>query len=198
MNFARRAFLAGSVVTALAACSSAPVPIDTYYRLEPVSAAGVTASLKGTVEVAPLRGEGVVNGRALLYRKSPTELQQYSYHFWADTPATMLQRNLVDLLRATKTFDTVVTPDMRLDRAYEIIGTVRKLENDQTGDGSRAVIEIELGVRKVAGNVVMLLKVYSAEAPVSGSGMPAVITALSAAQAQIFNQFLADVVELKG
>jgi ABC-type uncharacterized transport system auxiliary subunit len=198
MNFSRRALLAGSTVMALAACSSAPVPIDTYYRLEPVSVAAVTANLKGTVEVAPLRGEGVVNGRALLYRKTSTALQQYSYHFWADTPATMLQRNLVDALRATKAFDSVVTPDMRLDRAYEVIGTVRKLENDQSRGDARAVMEIELGVRKVAGNAVLLLKVYSAEVPVSGTGIPAVITALSAAQAQIYNEFLADMAARKG
>ena len=198
MNISRRALLTSSAALALTACAAAPVPVDTYYRLEPLSAAAVTATLKGTVEVAPLRGEGVVNGRALLYRKSATELQQYSYHFWADTPATMLQRSLVDMLRATKAFDAVVTPDMRLDRAYEIIGTVRKLENDQSRGGSRAVMEIELGVRKVAGNTVLLLKVYSAEAPVSGAGMPAVITALSAAQAQIYSQFLADFAQIRG
>jgi ABC-type uncharacterized transport system auxiliary subunit len=192
MTFTRRALLNSSVLLALAACSASPVPIDTFYRLEPVNASAASATLPGTVEVAPLRGEGVVNGRALLYRKSATELQQYSYHFWADTPATMLQRNLVDLLRGAKTFETVVTPDMRLDRAYEIIGTVRKLENDQSRGGSRAVMEIELGVRKVAGNAMLFLKVYSADVLVPESGMPAFIAGLSAAQAQIYSQFLAD------
>jgi ABC-type uncharacterized transport system auxiliary subunit len=182
---------------ALVACSSAPVPVDTFYRLEQVSDLPNSTTRPGTVEVAPLRGEGVVNARAILFRKSATELQQYSYHFWAETPASMLQRNIVDALRQSKTFENAVTPDMRADRAFEVIGTLRKLEHDQTQSPARAQIEIELGLRRVTGNVLLTSKVYQASVAVGGAGMPAVVAALSAAQSQIIAQFLADLAQIQ-
>ncbi len=189
----RRSFGLGVATATLTACSAAPVPTDTYYRLVPTGSLPTRngAPIKGTAEVAPIRGDGVVNARALLFRGAAGQLQQYSYQFWADTPASLLQRSLIDTLRAAKMFDTVAAPEMRLDRDYEIMGTLRKLEHDLQGSG-HAVIEVELGVRKVIGNNVLLLKVYAADVAVAGSGMPAVVSACSAGLGQIFSQFLAD------
>lgn len=200
MPFVNRRFvlLSGAAGFALAACSSAPVPVDTFYRLNTDAPALKSAvKLKGMAEVSPIRGEGVVNERALLFRPSMSELQQYSYHFWADTPASMLQRDLIDALRSAGVFDAVAMPEMRLNRDYEVMGTLRKLENDMTGGGNRAVVELELGVRQVRGNKILLLKVYNAEAAAAG-GMPELVSAFSAALGQIFGQFVGDLSQLGG
>jgi ABC-type uncharacterized transport system auxiliary subunit len=190
--FNRRSFLSLSVIALLAACSSDPVPTDTYYRLEPTAAPAPRAGgpLPGLAEVAPLRGEGIVNGRAILFRRSATELQPYSYHFWADTPASMLQRQLIDTLRAAKVFENAALPEMRLNRDYEVVGTLRKLEIDATK--KRAIVEIELGVRKARGGQVLLLKVYSADVASSGDDVPAGVNGLSTGLAQIFAEFISD------
>jgi cholesterol transport system auxiliary component len=192
--FNRRSLLVSAAAAALGACAAAPVPTDTYYRLAPIVVAAPRAGgpLKGIAEVAPVRGEGVVNARALLFRKSAAELQQYSYHFWADTPAAMLQRGLIDALRAAQAFDTVAAPEMRLNRDYEIMGTLRRLEHDLSDGDARAVLEVELGLRRVGDNTVMLLKTYAAELPVTGSGVPSVVAGLSAAFGDIVNRFVAD------
>jgi len=193
-DIARRSVLLGASSAVLAACSAAPVPTDSYYRLAPtlISAPRAGGPLKGIAEVAPIRGEGVVNARALLFRKGQSQLQQYSYHFWADTPAAMLQRALVDALRAAQAFDMVAMPEMRLNRAFEVMGNLRKLENDITGNDAKAVVELELGVRKVSGNAILLLNVYSAETVVTGSGVPSVVAGFSGALGDIFNRFITD------
>jgi ABC-type uncharacterized transport system auxiliary subunit len=190
----RRSLLLGASSAALAACSAAPVPTDAYYRLAPtlISAPRAGGPLKGIAEVSPIRGEGVVNARALLFRKGESQLQQYSYHFWADTPSAMLQRALVDALRSAQAFETVALPEMRLNRVYEVVGSLRKLENDITGSTAKAVVELELGVRKVGGNAILLLDVYTAEAAVTGSGVPSVVAGFSGAVGDIFNRFVAD------
>jgi ABC-type uncharacterized transport system auxiliary subunit len=190
----RRTFGLGAATTVLAACSASPVPTDTYYSLTPpvTSSSRSGGPLKGIADVAPIRGDGVVNARALLFRGKQSQIQQYSYHFWADTPATMLQRSLVDALRAAQAFDMVATPDMRLTRDYEVMGTLRKLEHDLSQDGGRAVIEVELGVRKISGNKMLLLKVYTAGVAAPGGNMSGVVAACSAALGQILGQFIAD------
>ncbi|MSO97256.1 MAG: hypothetical protein EXR11_03415 [Rhodospirillaceae bacterium] len=191
----RRTFVTSLTATGLvASCSSAPVPTDTFYRLEPRSAPPTRAGgpIKGIAEVAPLRGEGIINERAILYRSGAAELRQYSYHFWADTPAAMLQRALIDALRSARAFDTIVNPEMRLNRDYEISGTIRKLEHDVTSGGSRSVMEVELGVRKVAGNQMALLKTYTAELSASGGQVDAAVAGFSGAVGQIFTSFITD------
>ncbi|MDX2143996.1 MAG: ABC-type transport auxiliary lipoprotein family protein [Rhodospirillaceae bacterium] len=188
-----------AVVAAVAACSSAPVPIDTFYRLEPRSAPVARAGgpIKGVAEVTPLRGEGVINERAILYRAGTSRLRQYSYHFWADTPAAMLQRDLIDALRNAKAFERVVTPELRLNRDYEISGTIRKLEHDVTS-GSRAVMEIELAVRKINGNQIVLMKTYSAELSASDDEVSAAVDGFAGALSQIIAAFIADLSQIPG
>ena len=104
----------------------------------------------------------------------------------------MLQRGLVDALRAAQIFEMVATPDMKLNRDYEVMGTLRKLENDLARGEGHAVVEVEMGVRKVSGNKVLILKVYNADVAVPGGSMPGVVAGFSAALGQIVGQFIAD------
>lgn len=178
---------------AVAGCSSAPVPTDTFYRLRPASPpmrAG--GALKGTAEVPPLRGEGIINERAILYRVSGTELKQYSYHFWADAPPALFQSELIAALRKAQAFDAVVKPELRLNRDYEVIGHILKLEHDTAGGRSKAVVEIELAVRRVSDNRQAMAKSYAAEADAAGGSVAAGIDAFSEAFNRIAAAFVAD------
>ena len=130
-RLSRAAIGIGSAIV-LAACTSPPVPTDTFYNLTS-GRTGVSVSvskLGGTIEVPRFRGGGVVNERAIVYRASVTEQRQYSYHYWAEPPAVMLQRSFIDALRQSQTFDQVAAPEIRADRDYELIGTLRRLEHD--------------------------------------------------------------------
>ncbi len=195
-RFHRRALLAIGAASVLVACSADPVPTDTYYRLElPAGTAARTGGpIAGIAEVVPMRGNGVVNGRAILFRKGPAELQPYSYHFWADTPSDLVQRQLIDALRTAQAFEKIASPDMRLNREYEILGTLRKLEHN-VPQGT-AVIELELTVRKVRGNTALWSKVYKADAPTKGDTVSDAVAAFSEGLGQIMAAFVTDLGQL--
>lgn len=178
--------------TALAACSSDPLPRDTFYRLgapaTPQQRAG--GPLKGVLEVPPLRASGIVNERAILYRDGATQLAQYSYHAWVEPPVAMVQHSIMDVLRHAQVFDNVVSPEMRLDRDFELLGNLRQWEHVR-GDNTVA-IEIDVVLRRVRGNQQLLLKTYSASEPVSGDGIDAVVQAFTRGMDSIFKTLIAD------
>jgi ABC-type uncharacterized transport system auxiliary subunit len=186
----RRIALASTL--AVAACSSGPVPTDTFYRLRSANPPSRTGGpIKGVAEVLPLRGEGIINERAILYRMSGTELRQYTYHFWADGPAAMLQNELIAALRKANAFESVVKPELRLNRDFEIAGRISKLEHDTSGT-AKAILEIEFSVRRVAGNQQALMKTYTAEVDAAGRSVAAAVDAFSEAFGRVVTAFVAD------
>jgi ABC-type uncharacterized transport system auxiliary subunit len=192
-----KAGLALPAGAALAACSAEPVPLDTYYRLQPTMAypARPGGPLPGTAEVAPLRGEGIINSRAILYRLSPSELRQYTYHFWSEAPAAMLQRALIDALRAARAFEQVVAPEMRMARNYEVLGTLRTFEHDTSGR-DRVLVALELGVRKLGADGQATLKSYAAEESCADGSVAAAVRAFSQAFDRIAADFINDLGQL--
>lgn len=185
--------VAGLVGGMLSACSSPPVPTDTYYNLTAGrSAANASASqIDGTIEVPPFRAEGVVNERAIIYRETATTQKQYTYHFWAEPPAIMFQRSLIDALRGAGTFDQVVAPEVRADRDYELIGTLRRLEH-VVGGGGRVVVEFDVGLRRVRGNDTLFLNTYRTETS-AGPGVAGAVAAMSSALDNLLAQALKDI-----
>lgn len=183
----------GLVGGLLSACSSPPVPTDTYYNLTAGRSAPASTNSKidGTVEVPPFRAEGVINERAIVYRETATTQKQYTYHFWAEPPAIMLQRSLIDALRRAETFDQVVAPEVRANREYELIGTLRSLEHVVSG-GGKVVVEFDVGLRRVRGNETLFLNTYRTERN-AGPGIGGAVTAMSSALDTLLAQALKDI-----
>ena len=183
-----------SGVVFITACSSPPVPTDTFYNLtsgRAVSSAG-SASLDGTVEVPRFRAEGVVNERAIVYRASATEQRQYNYHYWTEPPAVMVQRSFIDALRGSRFFDQVAGPEVRADRDYELIGTLRRFEHDISGGQSKVAVEMEIALRQVRGGETILLKTYESERSASRS-VAGAVEAMSAAVDQVITEVVRDI-----
>jgi ABC-type uncharacterized transport system auxiliary subunit len=189
-----RLILIAAAMFALAACSSDPVPRDTFYRLGAPAPVPARAGgpIRGTIEVPAFRAAGIVNERAILYRDGPSQLAQYSYHDWVEAPGVMVQRALVDVLRQSQAFENVVTPDMRLDRDYELRGDIRQWEHVR-GEGQNAVaIDIELSIRRVSDNMQVLLKTYKANEAAEGDTVGAAVAAFTRGMDGIYTAFLTD------
>ena len=107
----------------------------------------------------------------------------------------MLQRSIIAALRAANAFETVATPEMRLDRQYELLGTLHQLEHVLGGSAS-AVLEVELGLRRVRGNEQVLLKTYRAEQPATDATVDGAIVAFTRALDTVCGQFLTDIAAL--
>jgi len=194
LSLTRRWLGAAFACAVLAACSSDPVERDTFYRLgapaTPAARAG--GPLPGTVEIAPFRAAGIVNERAILYRDGPSKLAQYTYHAWAEPPAVMLQRSLIATLRNAQAFQSVVSPDMRLDRDYELRGDLKQWEHVRGGAAGSTAIEIEISLRRVRDNQLLLLKTYHVDTPADGISVDSAVASFTRGLDQVYVQALAD------
>ena len=180
----------------LAACGSPPAaPEDHYYRLQlaPPQNPLAAAALQGTLEIKPFVGDGLEAGRPVVYSYSgkPNELREYHYHFWTQPPTIMLRDQLVTYLRAAKVAKTVVTPEMRVEPEYVLIGKIKRLERI-VGTPSKAALELELGLRRTESGALLLLKTYGIEATAEGDSVGAAVAALNRALSEIYAKFVTD------
>ena len=196
----RRQFVAGMAAGlaagALSACAGDPPPPETFYRLGDAAPAPALAGgpIRGILDVPQVRTQGIVGGRAILYRSAPEQVIAYHYHAWQEPTGVMMQRALLDALRDAQAFETVATPEMRLDRTHELMGDLLRLEHVLSGAGS-VVVEIEVSLRRIAGNRLLLSKTYRAEEP-SGAAMTAAVAAFTRAVGKITAALLADLAAL--
>ncbi len=190
----RRLFATAAAAALLSACGSDPVPRDTFYRLGAAAAPAARAGgpIHGVLEVPPLRASGIVNERAILYRDGPRQLAQYSYNSWVEPPALLLQRALIGVLRQAQAFDQVVSPDMRLDRDFELHGDLRQWEHVRGEGQNAAAIEIEIAIRRVRNNSQLLLKTYRATEAAQGEGVDAAVAAFTRGMDSIYSALLTD------
>ena len=65
----------------------------------------------GIVLVSRFNSDGLYADRAVVYTEDDAEmvLQQYHYHFWSESPQTLLQAELVEWLRAANLSQWVVS-----------------------------------------------------------------------------------------
>lgn len=187
------ALVSAGLVTA---CGSvAPVPEDQYYRLraEMPSASSSKVLLPGTLEVDRFVADGLTAGRPIVYSEAgkPYQVKEFHYHFWTQPPTVMLRDELVSYLRARKVSDAVVTPEMRVPPDYVLIGQIKRLEKI-VGTPPKAVLEIELGVRKASGGKLVFLDTYRIETQSSGNGVDDAVGSLNTSLTSIYAKFVDD------
>jgi ABC-type uncharacterized transport system auxiliary subunit len=182
-------------VLLLAACFGAapPVPKEQYFRL--VGAAPTeqgSTQLKGGVEIVPFTGEGVMTERPLLFTADGgRKLEQRNYAYWTDAPPQMLRDLLVAYLRQANVADNVTPSELRVESAYSIRGTIKRLEQ-LTGSSNGAVISLELSMIEKGSDRLVLSKTYTAEKPAASSDIDSAVAALNDGLDEIFAAFAAD------
>lgn len=195
----RRVFVAGLGAGVLAACAGGdPPPMEAFYRLGTPAPVQPLANgpISGIVDVPPVRTMGVVGDRAILYRNGSGPLAAYAYHTWQEPPGVMIQRALIDALRAAQVFETVATPAMRLDRTHELLGDLRRLEHVVSGGGASVLLELEVSLRQVRGNAQVLAKTYRVEQAAAGTSVVAATAAFTQAMDSVTASLLADLASL--
>ena len=188
------------ILAMLSGCfGSAPaVPKEQYFRLIATQPAEQSArKISGGIEIVPFAGEGVMSERPLLFTADGgRKLEQRNYAYWTDAPPQMLRDQLVTYLRQGGVADGVAPSELRLDSAYVIRGTIRRLEQ-LVGSNSGAVISLELAVTENSSDRLVLSKVYTAEKPTSGDGIDGAVAALNDGLDEIFAAFAGDLAAAK-
>lgn len=186
--------LAIAALSIVAACAPDPVPQDNFYRFGPAPVvAPVATPLRGTLEVDRFRAEGLSAGRAIVYSRAdqPLRLNEYSYHFWAEPPAVLLQERLVAFARAIRLADRVVTPEARIDAQFVATGRVNRLEHVH-GPNPHVAVSLEMSLRQVGSDRAPLLGTYERVEPAADASVGAAVAAMDRAVQQIFSRFVAD------
>ncbi len=183
------------VSMATAACSQPPVPQDRFYRLEapPPETVVDEPRLDGTLEVVRMAADGLTAGRPIVYSdtRNPLEANEYAYHFWTQPPTIMLRDELVQYLRAAGVARAVVTPELRLEPDYILTGRIKRLER-VLGASPKALIEMELALRQRRDERLIVLRTYRSEHEAPGDNVAATVTAMNTALAEIYANFLED------
>jgi len=178
---------------------SAPtVPKEQYFRLVATAPSGQSAKqISGGLEIVPFSGEGVMSERPLLFTTdSGRKLEQRNYAYWTDAPPQMLRDQLVAYLRQTGVADNVVPSELRVESAYVVRGTIKRLEQ-LVGGKSGAVISLELAVIEKSSDRLVLSKVYTSEKPTSGENIDDAVAALNDGLDEIFAAFAGDLAAAK-
>jgi len=196
--FDRRFFAALLLLISLTACTQPEIPQDRYYRIVVgiPEATSARPPLDGPLEVDRPNADGLLGARPIVYAEvaHPNELQEYSYDFWTEPPALMLQSELVSYLRAARIADLVVTPGLRVNAAYRLSGRLRRLEH-LVGDRSQVLVEIEFAIRDNRRGRITLLKTYRAEAIPVDATLPAAVDAFGKAFTAIAARLTADLAD---
>lgn len=185
-TFSKLAVLA-VLTSALAACAQPETPEDRYYRLQVSTPAQSGVVLPGNLQVDRFLVDGLVSRSQIVYVANGQghELQTYHYHHWTEPPAILLQDQLIGYLRAAKIADHVVSPEMRVDVDHVLTGKVKRLEHI-AGKTPKAVVELEVSVRRVRDGALVYLASERAEQAATDATVSAGVVAMNSALSNLF------------
>lgn len=174
-------------VLVVAGCVSEPAPEDHYYRLNPAAPdrAGGAPALDGVLQVQEPQGHKLLSELPLIYQPAgaPNTLKQYRYHFWQQRPPAMIQRALVDHLRAAGTAKQVTIGNRGTPPDWVVSGHLRRFEH-VIEDTPRVRIDLELEIHD-EGGALLSVERYEATAQVDGQGPRSAVAAFERALARL-------------
>ncbi len=178
----------------VSACTQPELPKDNFYRLQIDQAQDQGQILfRGGIEIERFVADGLIADRPIVYSENgnPNQVRQYHYHMWTEPPVAMLRDQLVDYLRQAKVSDKVVTPELRGNARYALIGKIRRLEKI-AGKNPRAVLSLELALLEDRTGKLIFLETYRVEQTAASDGVGDAVIALNQALSEIFARFVAD------
>lgn len=121
-----------------------------------------------------------LDSEQVVIRVSQSEIQYLDKSRWSDRLPKLVQARLVQAFENTGRLGGVGTPGQGLAIDYQVITEIRSFEVQAYG-GSRAQVEISAKLLNDRTGEVRASRVFTASAPVSGSGNEAFIKGLDAA-----------------
>ena len=89
----------------LAGCgiTGKPVPQDHFYRLPEVKVEVQDSSALDSLQLVSVTADGLYNERNLLYvdASRPLEVSRYHYHYWIESPLTLVGKYMVDAIKTS-------------------------------------------------------------------------------------------------
>ena len=183
------AYLLAAVLTGCGSFS--PPHKDYFYRLPELAGGNTLGTSKGAlVYVPPFVASGLHGERALIYAHDDgTALEQYTYHYWVDSPRVLLQQALTERLRMGGTLRIITAPSA--DAQYTVRGYIRKFER-RGGNKGLAEVSLEFEVTPADSDSAEFARAYQRSVALPDNGMASCATALGVAAQDIVASFVTD------
>lgn len=190
--------LLGIVAAALlGACATAPgIPETTWHRLPAASApAALTSPSALPIVVQRLEADGLHADQALLYAldSSGERLRAYHYNLWVDPPGYLLQRRMVQRLRAANASERITDQLPGRPPALWISGRIERFERvPREPAGFEAQVSLRLRVTARDGRLPLVDGEYASTIAASDDSLAASVAALGNATDAALDRFLRD------
>lgn len=182
-----------TIALVLSACSSLSAPPrDNFYRLPSAAKATTTASVtSAAVVVPPLRASGLHGERALVFaHPDGTRLEQYSYHYWIDSPRVLLQQALIERLKSGLGVQAIGEPSAQAE--HTVVATIIRFERADDGTTTSAMVELDFDVFNRQSRVPVMSQRYRHSEPLSDDSIAAAAVGIGAASSAVLDQFSND------
>jgi cholesterol transport system auxiliary component len=164
-------------------------PLDTYDLSTPASVVTARHSHRLQILVAEPTAIKAFDGQNIVIKPAPGVIEYLKGAQWADRLPKVVQARLVDALQRSGRFAGVGKPGEGLAIDYQVIADIRAFDIVASGN---AHAEVSLYVRLLndRNGAVKAQKLFTAAAPVAGTGNGALVKALDSA----FDKAASDIV----
>jgi cholesterol transport system auxiliary component len=184
----------------LAGCAGAPVPDVAYYRMPEVAAGKMSDSKHFNIPIVvdSLIADGVYNDQAILYTlRSEGSIKAYHYQLWDEPPGQLLQRRLIDTLRARNASKLITDRLPPSIDSLRVSGRIERFERVKTETGWLARVRLELRAEHGAQQEPLLLSEYGADVPAAADSIQATVRAFAAAIDQSYDAFWSELQQVQ-
>lgn len=177
----------------LGACALANVasePAPQLFMLTPAPAAEVAGkAVSEQLLVDEFSAAAAIDTTRIVFQANPNEVKYYADARWTDRAPRMIQTLAVATLENSGRFKAVSPRGAGLQGDYVLMGDIRQFAA-VAGVGGADTVSVDLFVRLVGkdDHSIIASRNIAASAPISGSGMPAVVAAYDAALHQALAQ----------
>ena len=177
--------------------TSQSIPADKFYRLSIAAKSHSDynpAPINGALSISRFSTDALHAERPILYSNdsSGLVLNQYHYHHWIDSPANMIQEQMVRYFKDSGASGNVYTTGTTHDYDFLLKGKVFRFER-VIGASSRVDIEIEINFLKKEKQELILSRRYKKEIPVNGDSMHEAVVNFNSGLSEIFDSILKDI-----
>lgn len=190
-------------ILALVACATVPgTPETTYYRLPDVAALerlpAPVVDLPIVVEV--FSADGLYADQALIHAldAGADQLRTYHYQLWIDPPTRLLQRRLIEVLRAGGVAAVVTDRLPTQLPTLRVQGRIARLERIPAHDGWEVAVTLVLRAEPSAGGRPWIIGEYRQRLAADGPRVADSVRAYGLALDRIGSEFMADLVAQAG
>jgi len=163
-------------------------PLDTYDLTAPQPTPGKRAH-RLQVLIANPTAIKAFDSQNIVIEPRPGAIEYLKGVQWADRLPKVVQARLAETFQKSRRFGGVGQPGEGLAIDYQVIADIRSFDIRVDG-GERADVDLYIRVLNDRNGVVRAEKLFSATAPVSGTGNDAYVNALDRAFGQVANEIL--------